>query len=561
MLQRVMMIVLILLIVLGGGLYAYKQLMPAEVKEVTGPVYATKKVVRGNISVGVETSGRLDATHGGGIRVPENIDLDGLSINYIIDEILVKEGDHVKKDQLIARLKSTQIEKEIDSKKESLKMKKEQLAEMTGTPLEEIDNINPAKGITVTAPISGRIINLKVEEGDKLELGYLVCRIVDDSKFKVRAKLTPVEIKRVKEGQKVVLRFSNFDNLYEGTITEVSQDPVPDKDKDGNPKGFVYWITVVAKNPGLVQPGMEVYVGLPDNNNPSFANFFVNKASVDSFIEEKRVINRAEAIVTEVFVHDMEVIKKGEPILSMAGADTQKMIQDKLEEIKLLELEISKLKSSLENLEIRSKLDGIIAYISIEEGETVRPGRWIGSVFNTNEMEVWTQVDDIDIVNVKQDAPVKVTVDAIPGEVFEGKVIDVSTRGENNNGITKYDVIIQVKGGPKLKPGMQANVYIDAGSAENVLLVPIEAVFEEDGKFMVEVLEPNGTVKAVPVKLGLMNDRYAEVKSGLKEGDLVITGSSADILPSEHIKSNDTLLPDKNNNSKEQQNTDSKTQE
>jgi hypothetical protein len=44
------------------------------------------------------------------------------------------------------------------------------------------------------------------------------------------------------------------------------------------------------------------------------------------------------------------------------------------------------------------------------------------------------------------------------------------------------------------------------------------------------------------VELGLMNDRFAEVKSGLAEGDLVITGSTADLLPSQTIKS-DSLLP------------------
>lgn len=161
---------------------------------------------------------------------------------------------------------------------------------------------------------------------------------------------------------------------------------------------------------------------------------------------------------------------------------------------------------------------------------------------------LWTQIDDIDIVNVRQDAPVKVTVDALPGETFEGKVMHVSPMGEKVNGITRFSVNIEIKGGPHLRPGMQANAYIDAGSAKDVLLVPIEAVFEEDGKPMVEILQPDGTVRMVVIKLGLMNNRYAEVTSGVKEGDLVITGSSADLLPSQHIKSNDSLLPEKEEN-------------
>jgi len=50
----------------------------------------------------------------------------------------------------------------------------------------------------------------------------------------------------------------------------------------------------------------------------------------------------------------------------------------------------------------------------------------------------------------------------------------------------------------------------------------------------------------VRVELGLMNDRYAEIKSGLEEGQLVVTGSSADVLPGQRIKSND-ILPGSNN--------------
>jgi multidrug efflux pump subunit AcrA (membrane-fusion protein) len=98
---------------------------------------------------------------------------------------------------------------------------------------------------------------------------------------------------------------------------------------------------------------------------------------------------------------------------------------------------------------------------------------------------------------------------------------------------------------------MQANCFIDGGSAENVLLIPVEAIFEEDGKTMVEVLDEDGNVRMVQVRLGLMNDRYAEVIDGLEEGQLVITGSSADLLPSQQIKAKDTLLPEKsedNNN-------------
>ena len=247
----------------------------------------------------------------------------------------------------------------------------------------------------------------------------------------------------------------------------------------------------------------------------------------------------------------MESVKKGDPIVSMTGTDVQKTLENLLNEIMELRLDLKQLESTLDQTEIRATMDGVVASIHRQEGETVRAGEWIGDIYNTNEMMVWAQVDDIDIVNVKQDAPVKVTVDAVPGETFQGKVTHVSPMGEKINNVTRFSINIEVKGGPQLRPGMQANCFIDGGSAENVLLIPVEAIFEEDGKTMVEVLDEDGNVRMVQVRLGLMNDRYAEVIDGLEEGQLVITGSSADLLPSQQIKAKDTLLPEKsedNNN-------------
>jgi RND family efflux transporter MFP subunit len=299
---------------------------------------------------------------------------------------------------------------------------------------------------------------------------------------------------------------------------------------------------------------MEVNVGLPADEDNMYANYFANKAVVESYIQEEKLINRAEAIVTEVNVYDMEEVKKGDPILSMSGTDVQETLQDLMEEIRELKVDLRNLQNQFDQLEITATMDGVVASINREEGETVRAGEWIGDIYNTTEMMLWAQVDDIDIVNVKQDAPVRVTVDAVPGETYEGKVTHVSPMGEKINNITRFSINMSIKGGPQLRPGMQANGFIDAGSAENVLLIPLEAIFEEDGKTMVEVLDENGAVRMVNVRLGLMNDRYAEVTDGLEEGDLVITGSSADLLPSQQIKATDTLLPEKsqdNNNNEE----------
>jgi RND family efflux transporter MFP subunit len=220
-------------------------------------------------------------------------------------------------------------------------------------------------------------------------------------------------------------------------------------------------------------------------------------------------------------------------------------IRERLDKIRELESDLRQLISAIEMLNVKSPMDGIVAGIYSQEGNTVSPGEWIGNIYQTSQMAMMSTVDDIDIIHVTQGAPVKVTVDALPEEVFEGEVRDIHTNWSSDGKATQFMVYIEIKGGELLRPGMQARAHIDAGSAEDVLLVPIEAVFQEDNTYKVEVLGENGVPSVVAVEIGLMNDRLAEIKSGLKEGDLVVTGSSSDLLPTQNVEQNNNLIPKK----------------
>jgi len=544
MIKKIFMVVVIIAIVVGGGFYAFQQLMPEEVVETQGPIYSTQEVKRGDISVGVEVVGQLDATDGGGIRVPGNR-YSGDSAQYIIDEFFVEEGDPVKQGQVLAKLLSDDIHNKIDDLNEQIESQKKQLSQITGLPMDQLDNINPSQGIQILAPIDGSIVNLQAKEGEELNQGQIIARVVDNSRFKVACKLTTAEFNRVKEGQKVVLNFPYFDGFYEGTITEINSTPIPNNDKDNEfGTSFVYHAFVEGDNPGLIQPDMEVNIGLVNGTDVSAGvTYFMYAGKVEGFANEEKVLNQVEAVATEVHVKEMQNVKKGDPIVTMSGSDVKEMIQKYLDKIRELNNERREYVTKLDQLEIKSPMDGVVGGIFRQKGESVGAGDWIGDVYNTSNMMIWTEIDDVDILHVKQDAPVKVTVDALPGEQFEGKVERVSTVSRDRNGATSFAVSIQVKGSPQLKPGMQARGFIDAGSAKDVLLIPLEGIFEEDGVSKVEILKKDGTTEVVSVKLGLMNDRYAEVVSGLNEGDAVITGSTADLLPSQHIKSDDSLIP------------------
>lgn len=545
MTKRLLMILIVIAIVAGGGYYAFKQLMPEKSEEAQGPIYSTFETKKSDISAGVEISGQLNASRSGGIRVPGDM-YSGQTVQYVIEEFLVDEGDEITQGQVVVRLLANEIHNKLDDIREQIDSQKKQLSQLTGLPISEVDYINPSQGLKITAPISGRIMNLDAKEGKKISQGYIVASIVDNSKFKVSAKLTPSEFGMVSEGQTVALSFPYFDGAIEGTITELNSSAVPDNSEEGKfGTNFVYMATIEANNPGLIQANMEVKVGLSRGDNQSVASihYFMYPGIVEGFVNEEKLVAPVEAVATQVHVKGMQEVKKGDVIVTMAGADVRDMIQEKVEKIRELNNEMRDYYSKLDQLEIRSPMDGIVGGIWRQQGETVRGGEWLGDVYNTSDMRIWAEIDDIDVLQVKQEAPVTITVDALPGEKFQGKVVRISTMGKDRNGLTRFQVEIEVIGGPQLRPGMQARAYVDAGSAQGVLIVPLEAIFEEDGVSKVEILGDDGIPRVEAIKLGLMNDKYAEVVEGLKEGDKVITGSTADLLPSQHIKSNDPILP------------------
>jgi len=559
---RIVALLVIGLIIVGGGTYAFKKLFPAEPEKQAAPVYATQAVKRGDLTVNVEVSGPLNPNYGGGIMVPNNYGSGGSAgiSSYVIEETYVKPGDYVKQGQALVRLSAPGLPDLIQDAADQLLDERKALASLTGLPLEQAEGVDPSKGIVLSSPIDGRIIELVAKDGLSVADGEIVARVVDDSRFQVIAKLTMGEYNQLDPEQVAMLSFPDyFNGFVQAEIIDINSNPVPESTKDllseqtpidDDNFEYVYWVTLEGKNPGLIRPEMPVRIGFIDPETAAAAAVDPQKihwlryfSKVDRYASEERVLSQAESIITHVFVKKMQFVKAGQPLISMAGQDVQELIREKKEQIREKRSALNQLQDQEGMLLVKSPIEGIVADFNRKAGETAQPGEWLGSIFQASDMRLWSQVDDMDVLLVKQGAECDITVDALPGKKYPGRVEMVATSGKDDKGIARFDVSIIVEGGPDFRPGMQATAHINAGSAQGVLLIPLEAVFQEDGQNKVEILQPDGSPKVVAVELGLMSDRQVEVRSGLAEGDLVITGSSADLLPSQTIQT-EGLLPE-----------------
>ncbi|HHZ00524.1 MAG TPA: efflux RND transporter periplasmic adaptor subunit, partial [Tissierellia bacterium] len=286
-----------------------------------------------------------------------------------------------------------------------------------------------------------------------------------------------------------------------------------------------------------------------------------------SFVNEKKVSysylhggNDSNVVATDVYVSVNEFVEEGDLLVRIAGSDVTQLIQNEVDAINNAYQDIEGIYKRIDKInELKSKLmvtaptDGMVAYVNYREGDEIiaseQSDQWslmLMDVYNTDEMYIYTTVSDLDVLYISQDAPVTVTVDALPGEIFEGKVLRLDSYTDYRTGETVYNVQIKVEGREGLRPGMNTNCFVDSGESLDTLLIPIEAVFEENGKQKVEVLVGENEVEVVEIEVGLMNDMYVEVLSGLEEGQLVVTGSTKDLMPSQSVPENGSILPVKN---------------
>jgi HlyD family secretion protein len=233
----------------------------------------------------------------------------------------------------------------------------------------------------------------------------------------------------------------------------------------------------------------------------------------------------------------------------------------------------------LSKVRIESPITGIVTRRNIEEGETVvigtmnNAGTVLLTIADMSVIQAEIEVDETDLPTVKLGQPAKVTIDAMPGQTFPGKVTEIGnspiqTTGGASTQATNFKVVVTLdKEISEVRPGFTCTAEITTAVRESVLAVPIQAttvrevIVDDKGNVVrppesetqrrrpsaataqTAELKPGQTRKElegvfvvqtskavfVPLKTGIAGEKYFEVLSGLKEGDAVITGPFASV--------------------------------
>ncbi len=177
----------------------------------------------------------------------------------------------------------------------------------------------------------------------------------------------------------------------------------------------------------------------------------------------------------------------------------------------------------LDNATIKSPCDGNVTAVNIVAGQSVAANTVVIEITDPTVIEVSAVLDEIDVPQVEIGQKADVTLSSLSDVTLDGVVSEISSTGKSQSGVVTYTVTIRITPPEEvqLREGMSATADIVVEEANNVLVVPAQAVISSGNLSYVQVLV-NGVIEQIQVSLGMSDGSYYEVKSGLTAGDQVV---------------------------------------
>ena len=191
------------------------------------------------------------------------------------------------------------------------------------------------------------------------------------------------------------------------------------------------------------------------------------------------------------------------------------------------QLDVKNAQTNLDSATLYAPMAGTIMSLNVTNGETISANNTIMTIDDVSQATIQFYLDPSDWTNAKVGYTTSVSFDALTGQTFSGKVTEimpelVTAQGSSMvEGMAVLDKSVDEIG---LPIGVEASIDVISGEADNAVLIPVEALHKlSDNSYTVFVME-NGKPTLRSVTVGLMDDTYAEIKSGVKAGEVVTTG-------------------------------------
>lgn len=312
------------------------------------------------------------------------------------------------------------------------------------------------------------------------------------------------------------------------------------------------------------EPAIVIPVEVGEVATGNIAAYFTGTATLEAE-EEAVVISKAGGIVQRIFVEEGQYVRRGQVLAQLDSEqatlevaqleanlrrlenhfnrnkelfDKQLISEESFDQIKF-DYEAQKAGLDLRKLQvgyaqITAPISGVISERMIKVGNLVPPNQGAFRVTDFNPLHALVFVPERELSKLRVGQRTMLMVDALPEESFEGRIRRISPIIDAGTGTFK--VTVEVKNSKQtLKPGMLARVNITYDVHENALLIPKEAVVQEDAESTVFTVRGDTVYRKV-VQTGYTDAGAVEILAGLDLGERVVTTGQSSLKDSTRVE-------------------------
>lgn len=519
---RIIVIVIILFVI--GNIFLQKFLGKKELLDKVKNVNTVKPSIK-TIEASLSTTGIVEPLH--------KYDITSLVEGEIISSDF-KEGDYVKKNQLLYEISTDKINSDVKSANNSITRAEYNLdkaREKSEKLKKEYFELKDKKyDLDINSKFEGSVSEVLVKKGDRIGYGTSLFKINDIKNRELVIPFIATEISESLEGNYIDVNLVQTDEKITGKIIKVDKNTTT---LSGNR---------VIKN---------IYIKVNSERIPNVAQGYVTINGIDSDyvsfspIKEEIILADKDGVVDKVYFEKGDYIVKENVVVSLSRKEEEKKNEDKLkaykenyenslENIKQAEnsledmrLNYNNQKDKLDYYKIKSPIEGTIISKNFVTGDKVaiNSQKPLATIFDMSKLTYTMKVDELDIYSVKVGQEVEINSKILKDKKVYGKITNINLNAETQNNVSYYPVKVEIDKYDKLLPGMNITGKIVSSRVENALVVPLSCVMNETYLYVKDLnakqedpAVPAG-FKKVKCEFGINDNEYVEVKSGITKDD------------------------------------------
>lgn len=453
-------------------------------KNVDARFAATQKDVQsytvapGTIHTLVSGSGVLEQVDEEDVTVPAGVE---------VDEVIAEAGDAVAKGDLLAKVDMASVVDTLSSTQDQIKTLDKK--------------INSAKSDTastsVTTSVGGRVKKIYAKVGDNVvscvtENGALALLSVDGY------MAVDFESDGCARGDAVTVTLSDG-TAVKGTVESATLGTV----------------TVLVTDNG---PALDEEVTVTDAAGKTLGTGKL-------YIHSPVAVTGYVGTVKSISCKENANVTAGSTLMTLSDTKTSANFDALLRQRQDLEDTLTGLLTIYRDGAVLASQDGLVTSVEYDEDTaTSATETQILTLYPQKQMTVTISIDETDILSLKEGQEAQITVSSVSDDAFTGSVTSISKVADTSTGVTRYSAEVTLDREEGMLVGMTANVDVRIEGTENALIIPVDALHQNSASYYVYTgydEEQKRYTGRTDVTIGMQNDDYVEITSGLNEGDTV----------------------------------------